>query len=270
MPGTRRLALVAGLVTMVAVAGLAVRGDAGPDRIAFPAAFKNGVLYTVTDRHDIKQYRELYASPAAIAAAKRGDPLPHGTVLTLVQYKAKVDAQGNPIRDANGRFVKGDLIAYAVMEKRRGWGHEYPEDIRNGEWEYAVFTADGALNDKVNYTACFQCHKPHDEQDYVMSYLAMAGKTRATSTAAVPAGNIPVTIQAFAFGPGGVTIAPGKSITWVNADDSPHQVTVQGTRLRTDFILKGASATLTFDKEGVYSYNCALHPGMKGSVEVRR
>jgi hypothetical protein len=30
-----------------------------------------------------------------------------------------------PVKDANGRFKKGDLVAYAVMEKRAGWGSDY-------------------------------------------------------------------------------------------------------------------------------------------------
>lgn len=53
---------------------------------------------------------------------------------------------------------------------------------------------------------------------------------------------------------------PGKAITWMNTDDSPHQVTVQGTALRTEFLLKGQRASLTFPSEGVFSYSCALHP----------
>lgn len=43
---------------------------------------------------------------------------------------------------------------------------------------------------------------------------------------------------------------------------------VPGTKLETDFILKGASATLTFAQEGIFNHN-ALHPNMKGSVEVK-
>ena len=60
-------------------------------------------------------------------------------MLTLVQFKAQPGADGKPAKDANGRFIKGDLVAYTVMEKRSGWGTEYPDDIRNGEWEYQVF-----------------------------------------------------------------------------------------------------------------------------------
>ena len=101
-----------------------------------------------------------------------------------------MDAQGNPIKDAKGRFLKGDLIAYAVMEKRTGWGTEYGDDIRNGEWEYSAFGADGKFNDKANYKACFQCHKPHDQIDFVISYPALAGRTMVASAAPAPAGSI--------------------------------------------------------------------------------
>jgi len=121
-----RLALTAAVLT-------AQRTSAGPEKIAFPANYKDGVLYATVDRYDIKQYRELYGTPEAVKAARDGKPIPSGSVLTLVQYKAQVDAQGNPIKDASGRFVKRDLVAYTVMEKRTGWGTEYPEDLRNGD-----------------------------------------------------------------------------------------------------------------------------------------
>ena len=86
--------------------------------------------------------------------------MPDGTVLTLVQYRAKLGADGNPEKDANGRFIKGDLVAYTVMEKRKGWGTEYPDDIRNGEWEYQAFTAAKQPNPNAKLVACFECHKP--------------------------------------------------------------------------------------------------------------
>jgi hypothetical protein len=87
---------------------------------------------------DNKQYRELYGPAAALEAAKKGEPLPSGTVLTLVQYAAKLDAQGNPEKDANGRFIKTNILAYTVMEKRAGWGTEYPENVRKAI-EYQAF-----------------------------------------------------------------------------------------------------------------------------------
>jgi hypothetical protein len=150
----------------------AMPARAGGDLVEFPQNYASGVLYTTVDRADNKQYRELYVSPrGAVDAAKKGEPLPSGTVLTLVQYAAKLDAQGNPEKDANGRFIKTNIIAYTVMEKRTGWGSEYPDNIRNGEWEYRAFKADKTPNTAANLTACFTCHRPLDaKQDFVYSY----------------------------------------------------------------------------------------------------
>ena len=143
---------------------------AGGDKVAFPANFASGVLYATVDRPDNKQFRELYASQAAIDATKKGQPLPDGTVLTMVQYAAKLGADGNPEKDANGRFIKTNIVGYTVMEKRKGWGAEYPDTMRNGEWEYQAFTPDKAVNAKANLTNCFNCHKPLDKADFVFSY----------------------------------------------------------------------------------------------------
>ena len=92
-----------------------------------------------------------------IEAVKSGQPIPSGTVITLVDYR------------------DGALFRYVVMEKRAGWGAEYPPEIRNGEWEYQAFTPARAVNDKANLTACFQCHKPLDKQDFVFSYDKLKG-----------------------------------------------------------------------------------------------
>ena len=164
------------VAAIAAVAGLSLAlvldARAGGDKVAFPQDFEKGALYATVDRPDNKQYRELYVSPpAALEAAKKGEPLPSGTVLTLVQYAALLDAQGNPQKDANGRFIKGaNIIGYTVMEKRTGWGTEYPDNVRNGEWEYQAFKADKTPNTAANLTACFNCHKPLDKQDFVFSY----------------------------------------------------------------------------------------------------
>jgi len=157
----------------LAALSLTVAVQAGGDKVAFPEDYAKGVLYTTVDRADNKQYRELFATPEAVEAVRAGKPVPSGTVLTLVQYKAKLDKDGNPEKDANGRFIKGELIGYTVMEKRTGWGAEYPDDIRNGEWEYQAFKADKSVNDKANLKNCFTCHKPLDKQDFVFSFEAL-------------------------------------------------------------------------------------------------
>src|SRR4026209_2578680 len=128
-------------IAALAAVSLTVAVRAGGDKVAFPADYAKGVLYTTVDRADNKQYRELYAPQAAIdavkagtpipsgtaltianyqaklradapprrgagEAARAGKPIPSGTVLTMVNYKAKLGADGNPEKDANGRFIK--------------------------------------------------------------------------------------------------------------------------------------------------------------------
>jgi len=139
---------------------------AGPDNVVFPA-YQDHVVVAEIDRADIKEVRQIYATSEALKMARAGQPLPTGTVLTLVHFKAKVTPTGELVTDPNGRLVKGDLDRIGVMEKRAGWGAEYADDVRNGEWEYALFRPDGARNDQANVKACFQCHKPKAAQDSV-------------------------------------------------------------------------------------------------------
>ena len=161
-------------IAALAAVSLTVAVRAGGDKIAFPANYAKGVLYTTVDRADTKQFRELYASKEAIDALKAGKPIPSGTVLTMVSYKAKLNAAGEPEKDADGRFIKTDEVAgIGVMEKRTGWGAEYPDDMRNGEWEYQAFKPDKTVNDKANLKGCFTCHKPLDKQDFVFSFDKM-------------------------------------------------------------------------------------------------
>jgi hypothetical protein len=167
-------------IAYASAALVAVAARAGGDKVVFPENYSSGTLYTTVDRADNKQFRELYVSPpAAVEAAKKGEPMPSGTVVTLVQYAAQLDASGNPQVGSNGRFIKGNLVGYTVMEKRAGWGAEYPDNVRNGEWEYQAFKADKTPNTAADLTACFNCHKPLGAApDYLFSYEKMKTTSR--------------------------------------------------------------------------------------------
>jgi plastocyanin len=274
MNATRRIRRIlsigaAALVTLATLCAVAqVSVPSGPNRIAFPAGYAKDVLYATVDRHDTKQHREFYTSAGALKSVREGKGIPYGTVITLVAYKAEVDAAGVPLRDANGRFVKGEVAAITVMQKERGFGASIPETIRNGEWEYQAFNADGSVNAKANLAACYECHKPFAAMDYVTNLAKLEGTFPSGATVERRAGPADVTIAGFAFGPGKVTVQAGQSVTWTNADDSPHQVSLAGKAQRSGLMLKGQRQSLKFDEAGMFDYMCGLHPGMKGSVEV--
>lgn len=79
-----------------------------------------------------------------------------------------------------------------------------------------------------------------------------------------------VQIAGFVFGPAATTVAVGTTVTWSNSDSAAHTVTGDGNVgvLDSGAIGQGATYTYTFDTPGTYTYYCAFHPVMKGSVEV--
>ena len=134
---------------------------AGGDKVVFPEGFDKGVLFTTVDRADNKQYREFYTSQAAVDAAKKGQPMPDGTVITLVQYRAKLGADGNPEKDANGRFIKGDLQRLHGDGEAQGLGHRIRrEDPQRRVGISGLHAGQGGRTPNAKLTACFECHKP--------------------------------------------------------------------------------------------------------------
>lgn len=259
------LALAAGAATLAMAQALVAPG---PNKLKFPEGWDQGVMYATVDRPDTRQYREFYTSAEAVKAAREGRPIPHGTVITLAAYAAKLDADGKPVKDANGRFVKDKLVAVNSMRKERGFGDDIPAAIRNGDWIYQSFTPDGQVNDKANLTACYQCHLPFAKDDYLTNLAKLAGTFPSQAKAMSQGGANEVAVSGFAFGPGTLKVTAGETVTWVNGDDTPHQISIVGSAQRSELMLKGQSASLQFDAAGNIAYVCGLHPTMKGSIEV--
>jgi plastocyanin len=265
----RRLALAVGIGAACVAGAQQALVAPGPNKVAFPENWSRGVMYATVDRPDTKQYREFYTTPDVIAAAKAGQPIPDGAVVVLAAYMAQVDAAGVPLKDANGRFLKGNLAAVNVQQKKKGWGDEIPASIRNGDWVYQSFTPDGKVNDKANLTACYQCHLPFAKEEFLTNFAKLKGTFPSSAQVALKSGAQDVSITGFQFGPAALKVTAGEKVTWTNADDTPHQITLVGADgRRSDLMLKGQSATMQFDAAGNIAYICGLHPTMKGTIEV--
>lgn len=158
------------LAAIVFVLGLAFGVRADATKVSFPSGYARTVRWLVLDKEPQKQVHEIYAPPEAFEAARKGQAMPEGTVFVVVRYSAKLDAQGNLVKDENGRLIKNELLSFNVMQKGKGWGAEYPDTLRNGEWEYRAFNADHTSNDQARLTACFECHKSQESHDFVHAY----------------------------------------------------------------------------------------------------
>ena len=139
-------------------------------RIAFPGAYKTEFKnYLSSDRvQNPDQTISLYANDKAIEASKAGQELPDGSILVGEIYAARKDADGKVVTSALGRRINEKLAAIAVMEKRKGWGDAYSEDVRNGDWDFAIFSPDGKRLDK-DLNACRSCHAPLKQTQHLFS-----------------------------------------------------------------------------------------------------
>ncbi len=78
-----------------------------------------------------------------------------------------------------------------------------------------------------------------------------------------------VTIDNFAFMPDSLEVTPGSTVTWTNAQGSPHTVTADDGQFASDNITTDGTFSFTFQTPGTFPYHCAIHPNMKASITVK-
>jgi len=95
--------------------------------------------------------------------------------------------------------------------------------------------------------------------------LAIAGSARAgeATTATV------VKIENFTFNPAELTIKPGTTVTFENADDIPHSVVEKMAKFKSKPLDTGDKFTMTFTDIGEIDYFCGFHPHMVGKIIVK-
>lgn len=174
---------VIGIISSAALIGMAAISasfaqsppvEATPTRVVLPKDFATTFQrYDMVDKADRKIVRFLYVNKDALAKVTPDQPFPDGTVLVMEDHDVALEAGGAPIKGANGRLQPtGRIKAFAVMEKRKGWGETnlFPPEKDNGDWEYASFKADGSAN-PVKLDNCYACHLPQtkDGLDFTFS-----------------------------------------------------------------------------------------------------
>ena len=76
-----------------------------------------------------------------------------------------------------------------------------------------------------------------------------------------------ITIANLAFSPAAISVTAGSTVTWINNDNTPHTVVVDGEISPT--LQNGDRFTHTFNTAGTFSYSCGIHPAMTGAVTVK-
>ena len=145
-----------------------------PNLVKSGVSFPEGYQGTYTKYHTVnfpatRQVRYYLANPAAVQAARAGQPLPNGSMLFVEVYSAKLDADQKPVMGADGFFVADKLLFYTSMARDAGWGKDIPEILRNEDWNYAIFTTGKQQRAGVNQAECLACHKPLDKVSYLFT-----------------------------------------------------------------------------------------------------
>jgi Cytochrome P460 len=132
------------LLAAVLTAGWQVHAES--NQVKFPEIDKL-VHYTTVKRGNVTEH--IMTTPEAIRAIKSRQPVPAGTHFVLVDYR------------------EGKAFRYFVMEKGEGWGTNYDERRRTGDWQFQWFLPDQTINTSENTARCRSCHQSQAGSEYL-------------------------------------------------------------------------------------------------------
>ncbi len=132
-----------------AIAFFALQAHAETNRVQLPPSFDGFVHYTTVRRGNVTEH--IMTTPEAIEAVRSGRPIPSGTQFLLVDYR------------------EGKLYRTFVMQKGEGWGADYDDSRRTGDWQFQWFWADGSVNMNENTARCQSCHSGQSRSEYLFT-----------------------------------------------------------------------------------------------------
>lgn len=76
-------------------------------------------------------------------------------------------------------------------------------------------------------------------------------------------------IENFTFNPPELTVKPGTTVIWENADDIPHSVVEKDGKFHSAALDTGQTFSMAVQDVGEIDYYCGLHPHMTGKIIVK-
>jgi plastocyanin len=92
---------------------------------------------------------------------------------------------------------------------------------------------------------------------------------QAASTGACPNGAVAIHMKDIKFDPKTATAKAGDTVCWANDDSVDHNVVANsGASFNSALFGKGKTFTAKLDTAGTVKYECTVHPGMTGEIDV--
>jgi plastocyanin len=97
-----------------------------------------------------------------------------------------------------------------------------------------------------------------------------AGGGGGSSSEACASGAVVIKMADIKFNPAKATAKVGQEVCWQNDDTVDHDASAtSGASFKSDLFSKGQTFTTKIDKPGTVKYECTIHPGMTGEIDVK-
>ncbi len=165
------LVVIAAVVGSVAftpsAAGRADEAAAPIYGVKLPAAYRDWKLISVThEEGDFNQLRAQVGNDIAIKAYREGTlPFPDGAIIVALHWKRVPSEEDNKVFGRVQAFVAGSPVNQQVMVKDSG------KYATTGGWGFGDFK-DGIPSSEAVHKACFTCHEPAKDRDFVFTRYA--------------------------------------------------------------------------------------------------
>jgi plastocyanin len=103
---------------------------------------------------------------------------------------------------------------------------------------------------------------------YQLADHGTAASTGPVSTVPVTGHHASVKIVDYNFTPQTLTVKVGTRVTFGNRDGTAHTATADQGSFDTGTLDKGRRMTIAFDQPGTFTYHCAFHAFMTGTINV--
>ena len=140
-------------LAVVAVSTLGLQAHAEANRVTFPK-LDTLVHYTTVRRGNVTEH--ISTTREAMAAIQKGQPVPNGTHFVLADYRDE------------------KIYRYFVMEKGAGWGSDFAERQRTGDWQFQWYWPDRQINQQENTARCMSCHSSQRGKEYLFTAERMS------------------------------------------------------------------------------------------------
>jgi hypothetical protein len=135
--------------------------------LKIPAGYRDWKLVSVAhEEGNLNDLRAILGNDIAIQAYRSGTlPFPDGAVIVRLAWSYTPSDENNRAFGKTQSFVSGDPtpshLQFMVKDSKKYAG--------TGGWGFAQFDKDGHPAGEASLKACFPCHKPASDRDFVFT-----------------------------------------------------------------------------------------------------